>query len=276
MGGAVTGMQAPDLIAPPSAVPGTSHAPVICMASNEQTESSSSDTNVSNPERLLSVVAGTALAAYGLKSRSAGGLTLAGVGGALVWRGATGRCPIYGTLGISTATDGESHDRQVSVPYGKGIRVEKSVTINSSPEELYRFWRNFENLPRFMSHLKMVHVVDSKRSHWIAKGPAGSDAEWDAEIINEVPNELIGWRSVNGSRVDNAGSVHFTPATGARGTEVKVVLRYDPPAGIVGAAIARIFGEDPAHQVGEDLRRLKQLVETGELATIEEQPTGRK
>ena len=245
------------------------------MASNEHTQSSSSATNVSDPERWLSVVAGTALAAYGLKSRKATGLTLAGLGSALLWRGATGHCMVYETLGISTATDDGAEPSHISVPYGKGIRVEKSVTINASPEQLYGFWRNFENLPRFMSHLKMVHVIDSKRSHWIAKGPAGSDAEWDAEIINEVPNELIGWRSVDGSRVDNAGSVHFTPATGGRGTELKVVLRYDPPAGIIGAAVARVFGEDPAHQIGEDLRRLKQLVETGEISTIDRQPTGR-
>ena len=246
------------------------------MESSEHTVSSSSSaTNVGSPERWFSVVAGTAIAAYGLARRSRLGLTLAGLGGALVWRGATGRCPVYGTIGISTA-DNDGAGGQVSVPYGRGTRVEKSVTINSSPEELYRFWRNFENLPRFMSHLKAVHVFDSKRSHWIAKGPAGSDAEWDAEIINEVPNELIGWRSVAGSRVDNAGSVHFTPATGGRGTEVKVVLRYDPPAGLVGATVARIFGEDPAHQVSEDLRHLKQLVETGEIPTIESQPSGRK
>ena len=244
------------------------------MESNEHTHTSPSETNVSNPERWLSVVAGTAIAAYGLARRSVSGLTLAGLGSALVWRGATGQCPVYKTLGLSTAEDGD-HERQVSVPYGKGIRVEKSVTINAAPEDLYRFWRNFENLPHFMSHLKSVQVHDNKRSHWVARGPVGTDAEWDAEIINEVPNELIGWRSVDGSRVDNAGSVHFTPATGGR-TEVKVVLRYQPPAGFVGAAVAKIFGEDPARQVGEDLRRLKQLVETGEISTIEGQSSGRK
>jgi len=139
------------------------------------------------------------------------------------------------------------------------------VTINSTPEKLYTFWRNFENLPRFMNHLKSVKVIDDTRSHWVAKGPARAKAEWDAEIINEIPNELIGWRSVDGSRVDNAGSVHFKKrGTGRRGTEVKVVLRYDPPAGGIGAAIAKLFGEDPAHQVQEDLRRLKELIEIGE------------
>jgi uncharacterized membrane protein len=220
--------------------------------------------NVSNPERWLSVVAGAAVAAYGLTRRNVSGAVLAALGSGLVWRGASGHCAVYNTLGISTATD-RGDDDHVSVPYGRGVRVEKSVTINAPAEQLFTFWRNFENLPRFMDHLKSVKVLDSKRSHWVAKGPAGSDAEWDAEIINEVPNELIGWRSTEGSQIDNAGSVHFTPAVGGRGTTVKVVLRYDPPAGVVGAAIAKLFGEDPAHQVMEELRTFKQLMEAGEV-----------
>jgi len=226
------------------------------MATAEQT-------NVSNPERWLSVIAGSAIAAYGLTRRSISGLVLAGLGGALVWRGASGHCNVYEALGVSTSgTEGQGD--QVSVPYGRGIRVEKTVTVNAPPEELYAFWRDFTNLPRFLEHLEAVTVLDDKRSHWVAKGPAGTKAEWDAEIINEIPNELIGWRSVDGSQVDNAGSVHFTHTP--RGTEVKVVLRYDPPGGVLGAAVARLFGEDPAHQVQEDLRHFKQIVETGEVA----------
>ena len=219
--------------------------------------------NVGTPERWFSVVAGSAIAAYGLTRRSISGLVLAGLGGALVWRGASGHCNVYESLGISTS-GAESQGEQVSVPYGRGIRVEKTVSVNAPPEELYAFWRDFTNLPRFMEHLQSVTVLDDKRSHWVTKGPAGTKAEWDAEIINEIPNELIGWRSVDGSQVDNAGSVHFN-ATG-RGTEVKVVLRYDPPGGILGATVARLFGEDPAHQVEEELRHFKQIVETGEVA----------
>ncbi len=243
------------------------------MNRTEETSSHANEINVAEPERWLSVVAGSAMAAYGLKRRSVAGFVLAGLGGVLVWRGATGRCPVYGSLGVSTA--GERQGDQVSVPYGKGIRVEKTVTINATPEQLYTFWRNFENLPRFMDHLEAVRVIDGRRSHWVANGPAGIDAEWDAEIINEIPNELIGWRSVDGSRVDNAGSVHFTPAAGGRGTEVKVVLRYDPPGGRVGAAFAKLFGESPQHQVQEDLRRLKRIIETGEIPTIKGQPAGK-
>ena len=227
-------------------------------------EQTKKTTNVGSPERWFSVVAGSALAAYGVTRRSIAGLAVAGLGGALAWRGASGRCFVYEALGISTNGNVDDDDRQVSVPYGHGVRVEKSVTVNASPEELYRFWRNFENLPRFMSHLELVNVIDDKKSHWVAKGPAGTSVAWDAEIINEIPNELIGWRSVEGSEVGNAGSVHFT--AGTRGTEVKVVLRYDPPAGLLGAAIAKLFGKDPAHEVQEDLRQFKQLMETGEIA----------
>ncbi len=229
--------------------------------------------NVNDPERWVSVVFGSALAAYGLKMRSIGGLVLGTIGGALVFRGATGYCPMFGGLGISSVD--ENNGSHVSVPYGKGVRVEKAVTIHAPPEQIYAFWRNFENLPRFMHNLESVSVHEGGRSHWVAKGPAGTKVGWEAEIINEIPNELIGWRSIDGSKVDNAGSVHFTRA-GDRGTEVKVVLRYDPPAGVLGATVSKILGEDPAVNVQEDLRRLKMLIETGEIATIEGQPSGRK
>ena len=229
--------------------------------------------NVNDPERWVSVIFGSALTAYGLKKRSIGGLVLSAIGGALVWRGATGNCPVYESLGMSSVRD-DDDGSQVSVPYGKGVRVEKSVTVNATPEQVYGFWRNFENLPRFMHNLESVEVHDAKRSRWVAKGPAGTSVDWEAEIINEIPNELIGWRSVDGSRIDNAGSVHFTQKP--QGTEVKVVLRYDPPAGKFGAAVSRILGEDPEMNVKEDLRRFKMLIETGEVATTAGQPSGRK
>jgi uncharacterized membrane protein len=234
---------------------------------------SSSEKNISDAERWISVIFGSAVTAYGLKMRNIPGLVVGAVGAALIHRGATGHCHVYEAMGLSTATP-EQGD-QVSVPYGKGVRVEKAVTINAPAQQVYAFWRNFENLPRFMHNLESVTVHDDKRSRWVAKGPAGSKVDWEAEIINEIPNELIGWRSIEGSRVDNAGSVHFTPAPGNRGTEVKVVLRYDPPAGVVGATVSKLLGEDPAMNVQEDLRRLKRLIETGEIPTTEGQPTGR-
>ncbi|HEV7767980.1 MAG TPA: SRPBCC family protein [Thermoanaerobaculia bacterium] len=208
---------------------------------NEQTFDSSESL------RWLSVITGSALAAYGLKMRSLPGIALAAVGGALVWRGATSIC--------------DPHDRNVSVPYGRGFRVKESVTIDAPSNEIYAFWRNFQNLPRFMNNIESIDVRDEQHSHWVVRGPAKTNVEWDAEIINEVPNELIAWRSIDCSEVDNAGSVHFTPTDDGR-TEVRVILRYDPPAGILGAKIAKLFGDDPALHVREDLRRLKMLMES--------------
>src|SRR5436309_2455902 len=137
----------------------------------------------------------------------------------------------------------ESLSQQMSVPHDQGYRVEAAVIVERTPEELYRFWRNFENLPRFMKHLKSVTVQDSTHSHWVVKGPAGRDVEWDAEIVNEVPNQVIGWRSLDGADVANAGSVRFEQAAAPTGSQVKVELKYVPPAGALGALVATIFGE---------------------------------
>lgn len=218
-----------------------------------------SEANVSDAERWVSVIFGSALAVYGLRMRSIPGLAVGAVGAAMVWRGTTGNCPVYEAFGVSTAPE---RGDQVSVPYGKGIRIEKTVAIDATPEKLYAFWRNFENLPKFMHNLESVTVRDDSRSRWVARGPAGTTVDWEAEIINEIPNELIGWRSVEGSRIDNAGSVHFEPVGGGLGTELRIVLRYDPPAGVVGAAISKLLGEDPDAQVSEDLHRLKRLFES--------------
>jgi uncharacterized membrane protein len=142
------------------------------------------------------------------------------------------------------------------------IHVTKSITINRSPEFVYEFWRDLENLPRFMAHLESVRQ-DSGGSVWRAKGPAGTTIEWRAEITLDRPNEAIAWRSLEGAMVANRGVVRFKPAPGGRGTEVHVELKYDPPAGAIGAAIAKLFGEEPASQIAGDLRRLKQVLETG-------------
>jgi uncharacterized membrane protein len=238
-----------------------------------------SNVNVGEIERWASSIGGGALVFYGitrLVSRGwVGGAVLALVGGCLVYRGTTGHCDMYQALGINTAGTGSSENPVVSVPANRGIKVEKSVTVNRAPEELYRFWRNFENLPRFMDHLESVRVTGDNRSHWVAKAPAGRSVEWDAEIYNEKENELIAWRSLEGSDVNSAGSVHFTAAPGGRGTEVRVVLKYDPPGGIVGAGIAKLFGEEPSQQIEEDLRRFKQVMETGETLNTTGQPSGR-
>jgi uncharacterized membrane protein len=232
--------------------------------------------NVGQAERWASAIGGGALALYGITRGSLGGIAMALVGAALVQRGFTGHCNLYEAMGYSSAGDASLRNSEnVSVPAGRGIKLEKSVTISRSPEELYRFWRNFENLPRFMNHLEAVHVTGEGRSHWVAKGPAGKSVEWDAEIYNEKEGEMIAWRTIGDADVASAGSVHFEPAAGGRGTVVRVVLKYDPPGGKLGALVARLFGENPEQQITEDLGRFKQLMETGEIATTEGQPSGR-
>jgi uncharacterized membrane protein len=233
-----------------------------------------SGVNVGQTERWVSAIGGGALALYGLTRGNLPGVALALLGASLVHRGTTGHCYAYQAAGVSTAS-GEGENPNVSVRGGHGVKVEKSLTINRQPEELFRFWRNFENLPRVMSHLQSVQVTGDNRSHWVAKGPAGTNVEWDAEVYNERENEFIAWRSLEGADVDNAGSVHFRPAPAGRGTDLRVVLKYDPPAGVIGAAIAKLFGEEPEQQIEEDLRRFKSMMETGEVPTTEGQPTGR-
>lgn len=230
--------------------------------------------NVAVDERWLSAVGGGAVALYGLKRGGFSGTLLALVGGSLIYRGVTGHCCAYAALGINTAARTDSGPAKPREYFERGIHVAASVTVNREPAQLYAFWHKFENLPRFMEHLQSVRVIDEKRSHWVAKAPAGANVSWDAEIINDEPNALIAWRSLGGATVDNAGSVRFVPGPDGRGTQVKVVLDYIPPAGQVGAAVAKLFGEDPQTQVQEDLRRFKQLMETGEIPTTQGQPTG--
>jgi uncharacterized membrane protein len=227
-------------------------------------ESRGVDVNVGRRERWISGLAAAAVTAYALRRRRGRALILP-IAGALLERAVSGRCAVNQLLGRNTALDDEPSSPVTSVRRGEGVRVDERVVLNRARSEVYRFWRNLENLPRFMDHLESVTVMDPERSHWVAKGPAGTKVEWDAVVHNEIPNELIAWRSLEGSEVDNAGSVHFSP-TDNGDTEVRVVLRYDPPAGRLGAAVARLFGEDPSRQVAEDLRRLKQVVETAEPA----------
>ncbi len=246
--------------------------------------------NVGETERWMSVAAGGALAVWALRERR-GGAAMAALAGAaaLLYRGTTGHCNVYQALGTSTARHGRgswtrgdrwrtsadqySNTRE-SLGGSRGIHVESAVTINKPIDELYRFWRNFENLPRFMKYLDSVAMREAGLSHWVAKGPAGTTVEWDARIINEVENKVIGWQSIEGSTISAAGSVNFDET--AHGTRVHVHLQYEPPAGRLGAAVAWLFGLEPNQTVREDLRRFKQLMETGEIPTTEGQPSGRR
>jgi uncharacterized membrane protein len=235
------------------------------------------DVNVGRTERWLSMLAGTALAAYGLKRRSTPGGTAALAGAALLYRGATGHCNVYQALGVNRANGqatargtgriaDQGSDTRQKLGGRRGIHVEEAVTINRPVAEVYRFWRNFENLPQFMQHLESVSMREAGVSHWVAKAPGGRTVEWD--------DKLIAWQSLEGSTIATAGSVHFDETPG--GTRVRVHLQYSPPGGKLGAAVAWMSGEEPGLQVRDDLRRVKALLEAGEIPTTEGQPSGRR
>jgi uncharacterized membrane protein len=182
-----------------------------------------------------------------------------------------------GVLGVA-ALDVYSGQRLIASQSADApaICVTQAITINSPPAELYGFWKNVENLPLFMEHLESVSQVNETVSHWVAKAPAGACVEWDAEIVDDQPERRLGWRTLPGSQVTHEGRVTFEPATADRGTIVRVEMLYVPPAGKVGMWIARLFGEEPALQVADDLRHLKQLLETGEIATTLGQSAGKR
>lgn len=221
--------------------------------------------NVGPTERLLSVAGGALLTYLGTKGRSAGRVALALTGGAFVVRGVSGYCPVNQLLG-----------RDTTGAQASGLHITRSVTINRPRQEVYSFWRQLENLPRFMKHLQAVRQLDPKRSHWEARLPGDvGTLDWEAEITAEEPDTRLAWHSLPGSQIENAGEVKFADAPGDRGTELHAVISYSPPAGALGKAAASLFNEVFAQLVKEDLRRVKQLLETGELPTIEGQPAGR-
>jgi uncharacterized membrane protein len=227
--------------------------------------------NVGDAERLLSAAGGGLFAWLGFKQGGLLGTGLALLGGGLIYRGLSGHCPMYAALGVNSAG---RHSPQASVAAGHGIKMTQAVAINASAEDLFNIWRDFENLPRFMSHLIRIKARHN-RSHWVARGPAGTQIAWDAEIVTEDPGRMIAWRSLEGSQVNTAGSVHFTPLEGGRGTEVRVTLKYDPPGGALGSWLATAFGQNPERQIRDDLRRFKQLVEAGEIALARLRPMQR-
>jgi uncharacterized membrane protein len=212
--------------------------------------------NVGDLERGLSLIGGTALALYGLR-RSLGNLALMLGGGALIYRGLSGYCAAYQALGVNTTRRDIRH----------GVALRATITVNKSAAEVYRFWRHLENHPRFMQHLESVVSTDGKRSHWVAKAPLSAPIEWNADIVAERENALLSWRSVPGADVDSVGTVRFRELPNGRGTEVRVMLEYTPPGGIVGVAVAQLFKILTAQQLKEDLRRFKQIIETGETPT---------
>lgn len=190
-------------------------------------------------------------------------MSMAAVGGAAA-------ADVYAALALARGRQAPATARGRARRPGRraeGIHFTRSFTINRQPDVVYGFWRKLENLPRFMRHLESVEVLDDRRSRWRAKAPAGMHVSWDAEIVDDQPNERLAWRSIEGSTIPNRGSVRFVPAPGARGTEVHVDLEYAVPGGRLTSLLAKLFGEEPEQQVDDDLRRLKQLLEAGEIAS---------
>ncbi|MUL36789.1 SRPBCC family protein [Gloeocapsopsis dulcis] len=227
--------------------------------SNEQLPES---IEAGDKERWASLIGGGAMVLMGLRQRSLRGVLMAVAGGGLLYQGAKKQSTLK--------------QAQEAIGLNQPIKVEKTVTINKPAAELYSYWHDFAKLPTFMKHLESVTVIDSKKSHWVAKAPLDTNVEWDAEIIQERENELIAWASAEDADIENSGFVRFKPAPDNRGTEVKVVLEYNPPGGAIASAVAKLFGEEPEQQIGDDLRRFKQLMETGEIATTEGQSSGRE
>lgn len=218
--------------------------------------------NITDGERVGSATIGAALLTYGLKRRDWIGALSALGGAALLYRGATGYCQVSNAMGRNTRTG----DTREALAGSRGVNVCEAVTINRSAPELYREWRNLESLPDRMQHLESVRELSDGTSHWAARGPGGKVFEWDAEILQDIPGQLLSWRSLPGSEVISAGSVNFDDVPG-HGTRVTVRLQYDPPGGKIGAYVAWLLRQEPSQQIREDLRGWKRRLETGEVAT---------
>jgi uncharacterized membrane protein len=199
----------------------------------------------------------TAIVAYGLSRRSASGTWMAVAATPLAYRGLTGAWP-------RVRNGHRQQDTRTALAGERGIHVREAIRLEKPIDEVYRFWRQLANLPRIMSHIEEVTDLGGGRSHWVAKGVAGVNVEWDAEIINAVENQVIGWRSLPGSDIVTAGAVNFDVIGDGRSTQVTVHLQYAPPVGRAGALIATLIGREPSQTIREDLRRFKQLLEAGE------------
>jgi uncharacterized membrane protein len=215
--------------------------------------------SLADAENWLAFGAGALLLLVGASRRSAVGACLAVASAPLLYRGITGRWP--------DVLNGYSQPDSTKSALGgdRGVHVRESIRLEVPIADVYRFWRRLENLPQFMTHLDRVTEVSDRTSHWVASGPAGLAVEWDAEIINEVENKILAWRSLPGSDVVTAGAVNFDAARGGRSTQISVHLQYAPPAGKAGALLASLFGREPSQTIREDLRHFKQLLETGEI-----------
>jgi uncharacterized membrane protein len=224
--------------------------------------------NISPTERALSVLGIPVAVMIGVRRGGILGTVMGFAAAELAVRGLTGHSPLYRALGVDTSVQARDLDEQ-------GIWIGKIITISRPVGELYSFWRNFSNLPRFIEYLESVTETGGSRTHWVAKAPLGLRIEWDAEMIEVIPNEVITWRSVPGSGLVNAGHVRFQPLPDKQGTEISVVLGYLPPAGPLGERIAETIGMSANTLLAEALDSFKQLMETGEAPHKKKSPQGK-
>ena len=235
------------------------------MSEQNQTDQMSM-INVTQNERTISLIGGSILTVFGtivaLTRRNPVGAVITLLGAGLIYQGTTGHSPLYRLLRSNRAV--RTNQQAVSVPHEQGEHITAVVVINRPVEELYAIWRNFQNLPNIMSYLEKVEIQDDTHSRWTVKSPVGLNVSWDAEIINEVKNEVIGWRSLHNAQVANAGSVRFRPAPYRKGsTEVRVTLEYVAPGQKLGVAVAKWFGQNPEQQLQNDLERFQMYIESG-------------
>lgn len=221
------------------------------------------DINVGSAERGVSVTLGAALIAFAAaRRRPLSSLLMAGAGAWLAHRGVTGRCAVYDQLDMGTVHDDD--EERLDAGAHDDHSIESAITIGRPAAEVYAFWRRLENVPLFLSHIVSVTERGGGRSLWIARGPGGRTWEWESEILEDRPGELLVWRSMPGSDVHHHGAVRFQDAPAGRGTEVRVGIEFLPPGGAFGRVVARLARRLPEYEVQEDLRRLKQILEAGE------------
>ena len=223
--------------------------------------------NVGKAERIISALGGAAISAIGLSRKTPLGIGLAVAGGYLIYRGASGNCPINSVIGRNSAASNE----------GETVEIVEYITVNKPRHEVYNFWRKLSNLPLFMKHIEEVTELDEYKSSWRAQIPGNvGTISWEAEIIEQEQNVLLAWRSLPGATVDNAGRVEFKDAPGDQGTEVRAIISYRAPAGAIGKQLASLLNPVFGKIIKEDIRGFKQYLETGELPTNSGQPTGKR
>lgn len=228
--------------------------------------------NVGQSERLISIIGGGLLALYGLRRRRWSGVITALLGGELLRRGFTRHSYLYQLLDLSTFE--ESPSTVAPLPHKQGIQVRRAITIEKAAEELYRLWRDVELAPRYMRHIHEVHATGERTSHWIGELPGGTRIEWDFEITEDIPNRLVAWQITGKALTGTAGQIAFIPVPHRKATEVRVAMDFPPVVGMPGTIVGTLFAHGPEQEVYANLRRFKQLAETGEIATTAGQPTG--